>query len=35
MVESYDIKSDGTIHIELRDYEIARDGTVRVHEDAA
>jgi hypothetical protein len=35
VVDSYDIKSDGTIHIELRDYEIARDGTVRVHEDAA
>ena len=35
-VQSYDIKRDGSIHIELRDYQVASDGTVRVlDEDAA
>ena len=29
-VQSYDIKRDGSIHIELRDYQVASDGTVRV-----
>jgi hypothetical protein len=35
VVDSFDVRADGSIHIELRDYEVARDGTVRVHEDAA
>jgi hypothetical protein len=29
-VDSYDIRPGGTIHVQLRDYEVARDGTVRL-----
>jgi hypothetical protein len=35
VVDSYDIRPDGTIHIELRDYEVKADGTIHVHEAAA
>jgi hypothetical protein len=35
IVDSYDIRADGTIHIELRDYQVAPDGTIRIHEEAA
>ena len=35
VVDSFDIRADGSIHIELRDYEVAPDGTIRVHEEAA
>ena len=34
-VDSFDIRADGSIHIELRDYEVTPDGTIRVHEEAA
>ena len=35
VVDSYDIRPDGTIHIELRDYQVASDGTVRAVADEA
>ena len=35
IVDSYDIRADGSIHVEVRPYELAADGTIRVHEDAA
>jgi hypothetical protein len=35
VINSYDIRSDGSIHIELCPYEVAKDGTVRVHGEAA
>ena len=35
VVDSYDIRPDGTIHVQLRDYEVTPDGTIRVHEEAA
>jgi hypothetical protein len=35
VVDSYDIRPDGTIHVQLRDYEITPSGTVRIHEAAA
>jgi hypothetical protein len=28
VIDSYDIKADGSIHIELRNYEVTPDGTV-------
>jgi hypothetical protein len=34
VVDSFDIRADGTIHIEIRDYEVTPDGAVRVHEAA-
>jgi hypothetical protein len=35
IVDSFDIRPDGSIHLEFRDYELAPDGTVRVVEEAA
>jgi hypothetical protein len=35
VVDSFDIRPDGSIHLEFRDYELAPDGTVRVIEEAA
>jgi hypothetical protein len=35
VVDSFDIRADGTIHVQLRDYEITPSGTIRVHEEAA
>jgi len=30
VIDSYDIRPDGTIHVQLRDYEITSGGTVRL-----
>ena len=30
VVDSYDIRPDGTIHVQLRDYEVTPSGAVRV-----
>jgi len=30
VVEAVDIKADGTVHLEFRDYEITPGGTVRL-----
>jgi len=35
VVDSYDIKSDGSIHVQLAHYELTPGGEVRVIEDAA
>jgi hypothetical protein len=35
VVDSYDIKADGTIHVQLRDYEVTPEGTIRVIDEAA
>jgi hypothetical protein len=35
VVDSYDIRPDGTIHVQLRDYKVSPDGTIRIHEAAA
>ena len=34
-VDSFDLRPDGTIHIEFRDYQVAPDGTIRVVADEA
>jgi len=30
VVDSYDIRPDGTIHVQLRDYQVTPTGTVRL-----
>jgi hypothetical protein len=35
VVDSFDIRADGSIHVQLRDYEVTSDGAVRVSEEAA
>jgi len=35
VVDSYDIRPDGTIHVQLRDYEVTPDGSVVIGEAAA
>ena len=32
-VQSYDIKRDGSVHIELRDYRVTPDGEIRAAAD--